>query len=157
MFDNRSIVRLSCDTDLLYITHQIYDFPPNLETTKDLLPEQYMTAQSLLETEYLVGVAGALVESRVEEEVEEWAEQKVDTYKARRSSIKDLSSELMTPDILVTKVSFSLRLLNTKCLTSFNQKPNHAILEAKSVKKFLSYDRIYDKHRLLLYIEMIEY
>ncbi|XP_023336482.1 uncharacterized protein LOC111707587 isoform X2 [Eurytemora carolleeae] len=98
-----SVLRLSCDADLLYITHQIYDFPPNLETTKDLLPEQYMTAQSLLETEYLVGVAGALVESRVEEEVEELAEQKVETYKARRSSIKDLSSELMTPDILVTK------------------------------------------------------
>ena len=56
-----------------------------------------------------MGVAGALEESREEEEVEEWAEQMVDTHKARRSSIKDLSSELMTPDIVVTKV----RLLNT--------------------------------------------
>ena len=109
MFNNKCIIRLSCDTDLVYITHQTYNFPPNLETTKDLLPEQYKTAQSQLETEYLVGVAGALEESREEEEVEEWAEQMVDTHKARRSSIKDLSSELMTPDIVVTKV----RLLNT--------------------------------------------
>ena len=51
-----------------------------------------------------MGVAGELLETRQEEGTDEWAEQMVvDTYKARRSSVKDLSSELITPDIVITK------------------------------------------------------
>jgi len=103
--DLDAILRLPYDPDLMSIGHQSLDFIPLTQTSLAFSPPVLYAATTCLDTtNLLISLPWEEETTREEEEAEEICEEeREETFKAKKVTTKDRSSELMKPDTLVVK------------------------------------------------------